>query len=46
MFTILGSDSTVFIERWSMVWKNTSGGNTTFLVAALASSSASVLFVL
>jgi hypothetical protein len=42
MFTILGSGSTVFIEGSSITWKNTSGGSTAFLAAALASSSAFV----
>jgi hypothetical protein len=44
MFTILGSGSIVFIEGPSMVWKNTSSCDVNFLVAALASSSASMLF--
>jgi hypothetical protein len=46
MFTILGSDSTVFMEGTSMVQKNTSSGNDIFLVAALASSSTFVFFFL
>jgi hypothetical protein len=41
-----GSGSTVFTEGSSITWKNTSGGSTAFLVTALASSSASVFFVL
>jgi hypothetical protein len=45
-FTILGSGSTVFTEGFVMTWKNTSGGSTAFLAAALASSSASVFFAL
>jgi hypothetical protein len=44
MFTILGSDSTVLTEGSLMTWKNTSGGSTIFLVAALANSSISVFF--
>jgi hypothetical protein len=44
-FTILGSGSTVFTEGF-VTWKNTSGGSTAFLAAALASSSASVFFAL
>jgi hypothetical protein len=46
MFTILGFSSTIFTDRSLMIWKNTSGGNTIFLAVALASSSASVFFVL
>jgi hypothetical protein len=46
MFTILGSGSTIFTQ-WSLItYKNTFGGSTAFLVAALASSYASVFFVL
>jgi hypothetical protein len=44
MFTILGSGSTVFMEGFLMVWKNTSGCNADMLVTALDNSSASVFF--
>jgi hypothetical protein len=44
MFTILGSDSTVFMEGTSMVQENTSSGNAIFLAAALASSSTFAFF--
>jgi hypothetical protein len=46
MFTNLSSDSTIFMERSSMVWKNTSDCNAAFLTTALVSSSASVFFAL
>jgi hypothetical protein len=46
IFTILASSSTVFMEESSMTWKNTYGGITAFLAAALANSSASSFFVL
>jgi hypothetical protein len=46
IFTILDSGLNVSMEGSSKAWKNTSGGSTAFLVAALASSCAYVFFVL
>jgi hypothetical protein len=46
IFTTLDSGSTIFIDGSLITWKNISGGSTAFLAVALASSSASVFFVL
>jgi ascorbate-specific PTS system EIIC-type component UlaA len=44
IFTIIGFISAIFTEGYSMVWKNTSGGNIVFLTTALPNSSTSMVF--
>jgi hypothetical protein len=45
-FTVLGSDSTIFTEESSSVWKNTFVGSVIFLATTFTSSSALLFFAL
>jgi hypothetical protein len=45
-FTVLGSDSTIFTEESSSVWKNTFVGSVIFLATTFTSSLALLFFAL